>query len=151
MSRLWANARVLALAVVAAACGCATRPHALDYVVLQNGDGQPDRPRDGELAKLEAQGQEHHDWPIYGEATGAPAPEPGTGGAGCGVGLMGAECERGLLEDEPPLDDSDLLGEDDQVIEAAIDLQEPPPFTRRRAIAGASGQPSPPPAAPARQ
>jgi hypothetical protein len=99
----------VAIAVIACA-GCATRPHALDYVVLAS-DGEA-TPPSGAASASEAT-QEQNDYPIYGEPFAFPS---GTGGT-CGVGLIGEECERGLLEDETPLEEKMLLGPDGVVIE----------------------------------
>jgi hypothetical protein len=100
----------VAIAVIACA-SCATRPHALDYVVLVS-DGEPTPPPPGAASAPEATpGQ--NDYPIYGEPFAFPS---GTGGT-CAVGLIGEQCERGLLEDETPLEEKMLLGADGVVIE----------------------------------
>lgn len=126
---------------------CSTTPHAVEYVVLKNGEGHQERPRNGDLAKLEAQAGNDDAYPIYDEAR----PEEGTGGSGCSPGLIGSECERGLLADEPPLDERTLLGEDRMVIEVAIDVHHPPPFSPPEATAGASGPDELPPEDPAQR
>lgn len=111
---------VAALALTA----CAGTPHALEYVVLQNGHDQQ-RPPPPEVVKHEAEANGERKWPIYDDPV---RPPEGTGGAGCSVGLIGSVCERGLLDDVEPLEERSLLGEDGKVRADPIDVYRPPLF-----------------------
>jgi hypothetical protein len=107
------------VAIALAACvGCAVRPHALDYVVLPT-DHEEQRQAPAVVEPKEADVPKDAVVP-----KDAAEPLTGTGGA-CGVGLIGSECERGLLEDETPLDQRTFLGPDGVVIENWEDLSLP--------------------------
>lgn len=101
---------VLLSAAALAVAGCGTsKSHALEYVVLPNGkNGDAERPPSAELLKQDAEVNGEDQYPIYGDDP-PPRPGQGTGGAGCTVGLIGARCERGLLEDVVPLDEREPL------------------------------------------
>lgn len=131
--RIFAAAAGLLGALLFAACATPAHPEALKYVVHENPD---------ELPAHAAQRNNGEDrYPIYGN--GRPpllAPGTGTGGSGsaggpgCGVGLIGNECERGLLQSETPLWEQHPLGDDGQVT----------PFTARpTATTKASNPPRP--------
>lgn len=109
------------VAIAAAACAaCGARPHALDYVVLPDQGGEQ-RPARGAPARQGEAPAPKESSPISAQP---PTPSPATGGS-CGVGLIGEECERGLLEDETPIDQRMLLGPDGVVIEDWDDLTLP--------------------------
>ena len=114
MRRKGAGVRVrVQVAIAAAACAaCAARPYALDYVVLPK-DGEEERAPGGAPAPEAATAAPKQRPAVSAET---PAPSSATGGS-CGVGLIGEECERGLLEDEIPIDQRRLLGPDGVVIE----------------------------------
>ncbi len=100
---LWKARALATLTVVGGMVSCGPPPlaYALRYVVS-----------DGDPAKLEPpptiERTSSTAWPIYVDAD---VPE------GCGVGLFGDACERGLLEDELPLNQQEQLGPDGLVFE----------------------------------
>lgn len=87
--------------------GCAARPHALDYVVIA-GQDEPPPSRDAlvHAARAEADEAAADTWPIYDEPTSL-SDKAGVGGGGCSVGLIGSQCERGLLEDVQTLEEQE--------------------------------------------
>ena len=140
---------VLTLAALALLCGgCAGRPFALDYVVLPNHEADP--PPTKEELKLERAALDKSEarYPIYADE---PKRGSGTGGSGCGVGLIGKQCERGLLSDEPPLSEQQFLGEDWVVTELTLhpartrasDRRRPRHEARARPSAGTRGSRAP--------
>lgn len=137
-----------ALLPAAVAClvfaGCALRPHALDYVVLEGEEGQPpSREALVHAARAAADDTAADTWPIYDEPE-VLASEDGTGGSGCSVGLIGSQCERGLLEDVAPLEEQSFLGEDGKVIDARQPLHNPSagvqPTTQQRIDDGVASE-----------
>lgn len=122
------KAALFAASIALVTSGCLTpgKPHALQYVVLPNHDEGRPTPPSAEVLKLEAQNRKDETrYPIYGDSPPpTPSEEAGTGGSGCTVGLIGSQCEHGLLSDETPLDELQLLGPDGEVIEEDLAPQD---------------------------
>lgn len=134
-ARVWCAAALFS--AMASGCLAPTRSEALRYVVLPNHDEGRPSPPSPEAARLEQRlAKDETHYPIYGDD---PPPEPGEGigGAGCSAGLIGTQCERGLLSDEPSLEKQQFLGPDGRVFE------EENPFTLSAARTEAPGPRSP--------